>query len=107
MSIRARAVVAVLAISLAAPLSTLAKGMQDCVERGGVWLESGRCEMPDDAAAEQCRRQGGRWLSSSGRCDVTPVDWDEWCKNRPGGVGMHDGKCYRFRTREERERDAR
>jgi hypothetical protein len=105
-SIRARAVVAVLAVSLAAPRATFA-GMRDCVERGGVWLESGRCELPDDDEAAQCRRQGGRWLSSSGRCEVTPVDWDEECKKKPGGVGMHDGKCYRFRTREERERDAR
>jgi len=81
-------------------------GMRDCVERGGVWLESGRCELPDDDAAAQCRHQGGRWLSSSGRCELTPVDPDEECKKR-GGIGVHDGKCYRFRTREERERDAR
>ena len=67
--------VEVLVQSLAAPLSTAA-GMRDCVERGGVWLESGRCELPNDDAAARCHRQGGRWLSSKGQSEMAPVDLD-------------------------------
>ena len=101
MSIRAGTVVAVLALSLAAPPSTPA-GMRDCVERGGVWLDSGRCELPNDDAAERCHRQGGRWLSSKGQCETARVDPDEECKKR-GGIGVHDGRCYRLRTRDDRD----
>jgi hypothetical protein len=76
--------------------------MRDCVERGGVWLESGRCEMPNDDASARCHAQGGRWLSSSGRCEMPTVDADEECKKR-GGIGVHEGRCYRLRTRDDRE----
>jgi hypothetical protein len=92
---------AVLALSIAAPPPTHA-GMRDCVERGGVWLESGGCELPNDDAAAQCHRQGGRWLSSSGRCEAAKVDLDEECRKR-GGVGVHEGRCYRIHTKDERD----
>jgi len=90
-----------LAVSLAAPLPTRA-GMRDCVERGGVWLESGRCELPNEDAATRCHRQGGRWLSSKGQCEMAAVDPDEECKKR-GGIGVHEGTCYRIRTRDDRD----
>jgi|SRR6185369_10299774 len=77
-------------------------GMRDCVERGGVWLESGRCELGNDDGAAECHRQGGRWLSSSGRCETAKVDPDEECRKH-GGIGVHEGRCYRIRTRDDRD----
>jgi hypothetical protein len=101
MSVRIGAIAGLLALALLAPTAHAA-GMRDCVERGGVWLESGQCESPNDDAAARCHGQGGRWLSSSGRCEMPTVDPDEACKKR-GGIGVHDGKCYRLRTRDDRE----
>ena len=101
MTLRIGVLAGVLACSLLAPIS-YAAGMRDCTERGGVWLDSGRCEMPRDDAAARCHAQGGRWLSSSGRCEMPTVDADEECKKR-GGIGVHEGTCYRLRTRDDRE----
>ena len=85
-------------IALAAP-AAFAAGMRDCVERGGVYLEDGTCEMPDEDAARRCRQQGGRFLSS-GRCELPEPDPEERCRET-GGIGMHEGKCYRLRTRDD------
>jgi hypothetical protein len=86
-----------LACVLAIATPAWAESMRECVERGGVYLDDGTCESGDDEAAKRCRRQGGRW--SSGRCDMPKVDPEEECRNA-GGVGMHDGKCWRLRTRD-------
>jgi hypothetical protein len=97
-----RSIVMVSALLVCALAPAAAADMRDCVERGGVWLERGGCELPNHDAASRCHAQGGRWLSSSGRCEMPAVDADEACKKR-GGVGVHEGKCYRIRTREDRE----
>jgi hypothetical protein len=101
MRVRIGAIAGVLASALLAP-STHAAGMRDCVERGGVWLDSGRCELANDDASARCHARGGRWLSSSGRCEMPAVDADEECKER-GGIGVHEGRCYRLRTRDDRD----
>jgi hypothetical protein len=90
---------AALACGIVAASAVSAASMRDCVERGGVYLEDGTCEMPDDDAARRCRERGGRYRSS-GRCEVVEQDPEERCRES-GGVGMHEGKCYRLRTRDD------
>jgi hypothetical protein len=89
-----------IALALVAPLPAWSGAMRDCVERGGTYLENGTCEMRDDEAAQQCRHQGGRYLASSGRCELPRVDPIERCK-QAGGVTIHEGTCYRLRRRDD------
>jgi hypothetical protein len=42
-----------------------------------------------------------RRYRSSGRCELPEQDPVERCKEA-GGVGMHEGRCYRLRTRDDR-----
>jgi len=93
-----------IALALATPLPARSDAMRNCVERGGTYLENGTCEIGADEAAKSCRRQGGRYLATSGRCELPAEDPEERCK-QAGGIGVHEGKCYRLRTRDDSPRD--
>ena len=74
MRLRIVAVAGVLAWWLVPPTSSAA-GMRDCVERGGVWLESGRCELPNDDAAAQWRPWFAAALGSLRIRDLPEEAW--------------------------------
>lgn len=88
-----------IALIVASPTSARSESMRDCVERGGVYLENGTCEMQNEDAARNCRHQGGRYLSN-GQCDVPQPDPEERCRDA-GGFTIQNGRCYKLRTRDD------